>query len=116
MKPSLEIRCPDCGEVITNPICEECLLEEINSWLGYSGKKLTIDLNIFHDTNNYFNDLIADSKEHTKCIICGKPIIHCNFCTLTLFKEQIKMQDLNLLDSFRDHFGDLELEKEIVIH
>ena len=91
--------CVLCLESITNPICSDCYLEQINSFLNYIG--------INPDYSCFIIDLIkkrvyTDSLNSEKCIKCGKTLTICSYCIF--FKARIIFQELNLGEDFIEFF------------
>ena len=60
MKAQIGNGCVVCNEVITNPICPDCLAERMQAWLAETNPKLAKDIRGYH--------LDGD----TKCIFCNK--------------------------------------------
>lgn len=66
--------CVQCGEVITNPICIECLEREMEHWLMEYRPKL---ISFIRDTTKCFRSYTHDVMS---CVICGKNMNICAHC------------------------------------
>ncbi|HDP73349.1 MAG TPA: hypothetical protein ENN46_00105 [Candidatus Woesearchaeota archaeon] len=108
MKSRWEQPCLECGETITNPLCEECLSEQFRQWLFSFKPKLAVSINSFKP--HYY------SEDKGLCIRCGSPISYCNFCVLSSFRDVVEDNAPELLERFRDSFGSLDIEKQVSLH
>ncbi|MBU1201001.1 MAG: hypothetical protein KJ583_07555 [Nanoarchaeota archaeon] len=65
--------CIVCREVITNPVCVECIEMEIQTWLYEVKPELVEELNRVTDEINFkFGD--------TSCILCKEDMSVCTYC------------------------------------
>ncbi|MBT4446473.1 hypothetical protein HOA92_02910 [archaeon] len=71
-------RCIDCTEIISNPICSECLGKQMKQMLGEIDPSLAEKI----VTSNYAGD--------THCIGCGSEMSLCAHCFSKDVYEQIK--------------------------
>jgi|SRR3989344_5155786 len=88
MTPQMDEGCVLCGEVITNPICINCLEKEIEYWL-MDKKPRTISM-IRYSTKN-FNSYAHDV---TNCVICGNNMNVCPHCYVKEISSMIKSNRL----------------------
>ncbi len=70
--------CVECGEVITNPVCEECLANEFVAWLGETDASLELKFREQYSKR-------ADFVSVTYCVLCKNPMIICPHCATTQF-------------------------------
>ena len=98
MEHTPDKRCLICNEVISNPICPECINKEIRDWL--------VDKEI---------DLISNTNEigSTKCVICGKNIGICPSCYTSEIYDIIKKKYPSLQQQFKTFFN-YELRHNLV--
>lgn len=102
---SKDYTCIICLHPITNPVCVECYLKEVNVWLQENvsnevTKKLIL-LGIIHKIPK--NDFKKDT-----CILCGKnEVTTCSYCFFLKTLEVLKMADIpkNKMDSFKETFN-----------
>ena len=66
--------CVLCEEVITNPICLDCLKQEIKEWLVDRNPKL---LDTVDAVSMAFRSY---THEGNKCVICGQGMNICSHC------------------------------------
>lgn len=94
-----DMNCLVCGDVITNPICTECLAKQIEDWLASKNPELIPQIR--------FLAKIADSEEgnHSFCLFCGKRIDTCMFCFVQDVLELLQQEYPGLVDSFLKHFS-----------
>ncbi|MBW2963352.1 hypothetical protein KY306_01085 [Candidatus Woesearchaeota archaeon] len=101
MKAQTECGCVICNEVITNPICPDCLAERMQDWLMQTNPKLAKDIRGYR----------LDGK--TKCLFCGKGMSICAHCFSMDIYEYLSDNSLELATEFAARF-DFELRKELV--
>ena len=89
--------CFVCNEVITNPICPECLKKQMKIWLTNKAPKLTPILEI--------QALSEPEEDNIKCILCGEGMEICNYCYTTEIHELIKLHEPRLAQEFEMVFG-----------
>jgi len=83
-------RCPICNEVISNPICPECLNREIRDWL------LDKDIELFGEEAQIGS---------TQCIICRKEFNICPSCYTSEIYDIIKKKYAYLEKEFKQYFN-----------
>lgn len=80
--------CVACSETIINPICHNCLAEQLEVWLAYYPdlkKKLVPKIK---DYVKNMNNSIVDA---TQCITCqSKKAAMCNYCFVDFILTQLK--------------------------
>ena len=91
-------RCLVCNEVISNPICPECINKEIRDWL--------VEKKIELIENN-------TGLGSTKCIICGKPTAICPSCYTSEIYSIVRKKYPNLEKQFKTYFN-FELRHNLV--
>jgi hypothetical protein len=98
MKHIPDKRCLICDEVISNPICTDCINAEIKDWL------LEREIELIED-----NNVIGS----TICCICGKNIDICPSCYTNDLYSMIKTKYPHLQEQFKTYFN-FELKHNIV--
>lgn len=88
--------CLVCNEEITNPICSNCLEQELMYWARDRDK------NLINKIRNLKKDLDTYETTDATCIRCGNEINICSHCFLTEVMELIK--DENLKSLFKKSF------------
>lgn len=63
-----------CGESITNPLCNQCLTEEVVQWLSEKNQLL---VPIIRDMNKLVSEL---QKINVHCISCNNKLRICAYC------------------------------------
>ena len=93
--------CVVCEEVITNPICPDCLARQMKAWLGETHPELarTID-------GGYV-------PGETNCLFCGQDMGICAHCYSKDVYEQLALSDESLAREFMARF-DFQLRKKVV--
>ena len=100
MKTQIENGCVICNEIITNPICPDCLAERMQSWLAENNPKLAKDIRGYH----------LDGA--TKCIFCGKGMSICAHCFSRDIYDYLAENNLELATEFAARF-DFDLRQEL---
>ncbi|HLC75083.1 MAG TPA: hypothetical protein VJH88_04485 [Candidatus Nanoarchaeia archaeon] len=97
-----ENSCVVCEEVITNPICPDCLARQMRAWLSEVKPALagTID-------GGYV-------PGETNCLFCSKDMGICAHCYSRDVYEQLMLSDEKIAKEFMARF-DFELRKEVVV-
>ncbi|MFH1399657.1 MAG: hypothetical protein ABIG95_06110 [Candidatus Woesearchaeota archaeon] len=90
--------CVRCGDVITSPICAECLEKEMEAWLQSRAPKLVPIIRSFVAAEK-------TGEELTHCILCGEHISSCGFCFTKDVLAFLEEQQPELIESFMEHFG-----------
>jgi len=107
--------CVLCRDVITNPVCADCLEVEITTWLN------EVRSDLVDEFRSISNDFKLNTFDSSKCVICGNSMSICAYC----YTEHIlswlldKIQDTDLIREFMQFFNfDLEhqgYEKQLKI-
>ena len=90
--------CVVCEQVITNPLCVDCLGEEIKSWLVEKGKSSSIikRLDLFTQS--------LHSSEGVSCVHCKGKTRVCPSCytkeVYELLKEELTREELEEYDLY----------------
>jgi len=98
-KNNWDATCPICRDVIDNPICPECIQDEIEQWL--SGKN-PIYLDNLRKSIAHFDNKDVNGP---KCIKCGRQVEICPYCFMKDVNSIIKEKHPELLDEFHTFFG-----------
>ena len=101
MKAQIGNECVTCNEVITNPICPDCLAERMQNWLA------EIDPRLAQDIKGYQMD------GDTKCIFCNKGMSICAHCFSRDIYDYLADNNLELAAEFAARF-DFDLRQELV--
>jgi len=96
-----EVNCGVCGEVVTQPVCPECLEREMIDWLAFKGENIAELLNFIKETTNIFK---AYDCLNTKCVICGKKMRVCAHCYCKEIFDYMNGRYPELEDEFITHF------------
>ena len=94
------MKCQICGEYISEPICIDCMKEEVIQWLGKNNSMIKIVEEITKDLHIYDKQ----KENRVSCIVCGKKMSICRVCYMNELYEGIKMKDKKLADRFKDLF------------
>lgn len=92
--------CVECDEIITNPLCPQCLVQEMVVQIGEQDSCLAHTI--------YGFDISGD----TTCISCHKPMGICVYCCSKDVYEYLREKNQLLAKEFLSRF-DFELRKEI---
>ena len=93
-------RCAECDEIITNPICSDCLAQNMRVMVGQFDPTLAEDITGF------------DIEGDTQCIRCGRSMGLCAHCfskDIYFFLEEKKS---SLAEDFLANF-DFDLRREL---
>ena len=94
--------CMECGDVITNPICPDCLSGRIREWISELNPKLG-------------NDIVGfDFSGPTKCLFCGNGMSICAHCYSRDIYEQLRAKNSKIAQEFLARF-DFDLRRELVV-
>jgi phosphoribosyl-dephospho-CoA transferase len=92
-------RCIICDSIITNPICVECVNNELRQWFNEnnlcSGTKIKLNL-LEQDNNEYYIE---------KCLLCKNPLSICTHCYYHEIFEIIKEKFPKTKEEFKIFFG-----------
>jgi ferredoxin len=92
--------CVLCRETVTNPVCPECLAEEMAAWLGESRPDLVDGLRL--KTKGMAQHLFDDNK----CVLCGKDLDVCSYCfTEHIFEWLLSLKEHALLKEYMVYFN-----------
>ncbi|HIH11022.1 TPA: hypothetical protein HA241_02445 [Candidatus Woesearchaeota archaeon] len=94
-------RCIECDEVITNPICGECLAGEMKVMIGEQNRKL----------GRLVHGFEVDGA--TVCLLCHKNMGLCAHCMSKDMYEYLIEEDEELADEFMARF-DFDLRRVFV--
>ncbi len=98
------MRCTQCEEVITNPVCPHCLSEEMEQWLHEQGAREVVEV------VSVFTSGVA-RRGSVSCILCNRPMHLCTYCyteeVLCFIKhdERLLSQYLTYFNYDLHHFG-----------
>ncbi|MBS3123981.1 hypothetical protein J4437_05095 [Candidatus Woesearchaeota archaeon] len=96
--------CIECDEVITEPICAECLAERMRSFVEEHDSKLAAKIQ---------SSVIEDGE--SECIFCSKKMNLCAYCfsrEIYDFLVEKKPHDEELIEDFVSRF-DFDLRRTI---
>lgn len=94
-------RCMECDEIITNPICANCLAAKMRIVVGEQRPDLVQDITGF----------VVDGE--TACISCGEKMGLCAHCFSRGVYEFLSTKDQKLAKEFMGRF-DFELRRKLV--
>lgn len=93
--------CVVCDEVITHPLCQGCLEQQIGSWLQERFPNRT-DLRV---TLEDLSGELSCCGGVTTCIKCKRPMRICSHCYLTHILAWIEQVFPQLVGEFCTYFG-----------
>lgn len=93
-------RCIECDEIITNPICTECLAERMRIVVEEFDSELAQQIHGFN------------VEGETHCIRCGKSMALCAHCFSRDIYEFISEKDHHLAAEFASRF-DFDVRREL---
>ena len=96
---AMQNRCVECDEIITNPICPECLAKKMRLVVSEHDKKLAEDI------------VSANVDGETTCIICGLEMGVCAHCFSKEIYEMLVSKGYQQQKEFMARF-DFFLRKE----
>lgn len=94
-----EFACRICDEAITNPICKECLEEEMTSWLSDREERLVPVAKIAKDT------FVDTNTSRVNCIICKKFMEICPHCYTSEVLMGLKDHKSENIENFSRSFN-----------
>ena len=94
--------CIECEEVITNPICPDCLAGRMREWVAELDPKLVSEITGFNMSGP------------TKCLFCGKGMSICAHCYSRDIYEQLKGRNSKVAEEFLARF-DFDLRREMLV-
>ncbi|MBC8494695.1 hypothetical protein H8D36_00915 [archaeon] len=90
--------CLICEEVITNPVCTECLQKEMETWLYETRPDLMEEL------QNRSFELFFD-RGNTNCLVCKTEMSICPYCFTDHIRSWVIEKCPELLDKFNIFFN-----------
>ena len=93
--------CVECNQIITNPICAECLADRMRIMIHEYNPKLAREIvgcNISGDTH---------------CLFCGKGMALCAYCFSRGIYDFLEEKNPELAQEFASRF-DFELRQELI--
>lgn len=100
-KQNFQHRCMECDEIVTNPICSECLAKSMRIAVGETSPKLSNLIQGF------------STMGETTCIFCRKAVGLCAHCFSKDVYELLQGKNPSLAKVFRSEF-DFELRTKLV--
>lgn len=94
-----ETICTVCDEAITNPICPDCLEQEMKAWLAGKNPSMVWKLRNWSEIYRGF------STGKTKCIFCGEYMDVCAHCFSQEILDSLKAENPELEEEFITHFN-----------
>ena len=93
------VSCWECGEVITNPVCPECLAGEMEDWLALKQPELIPSV-------RQMSKAVGEKEYNsTTCILCGARIDTCTYCFVQDIIDLLQKRNPELVDSFLERFS-----------
>lgn len=91
--------CVNCRQAITNPVCPECMENEIVAWAVSEKKGMIPSIRELIYKN------VTKDNANTHCIICNKRMELCTYCIKQDVLDFLNMHYPELVESFKKHFG-----------
>jgi hypothetical protein len=88
-------KCVNCYEPITNPICDECFMREIKSWIR---EKPILEKKQKEILGKIQKLMILDTPSEVSCIFCNNSYV--SICSYCFFLEASKVLIRQKLDKF----------------
>lgn len=107
MQPSPEnwgTECVVCGEVITNPICIDCLEREV---IGYLMPENPVFLTLVKGVSEFFRN--SEEERKTTCILCGSRMNVCSHCYKNEIYELLLESSIEMAEDFKEGFFDCDM-------
>jgi len=95
-------RCMECDEVITNPICTDCLASSMRASLAPTHPRLA----------NKIHSFPLDGQ--TQCVLCRNPMALCAHCFSKDIYQFLEEKHPQLAKEFLTNF-DFDLRRELVM-
>lgn len=89
--------CTICEEAVTNPICSECLAEQMRHWL----KQRNMTSEVVEDSLKIFKGL----PEISKCVLCGSNMTVCRHCFAKEVYDELKFTNPEMEEEFMRMFN-----------
>ncbi len=93
--------CVECEEIITNPICPECLTKRMKKVIGEYNKVLAEEI------------FASNIPGETRCLFCGKGMALCARCFSKDVYSFLEQKDTGAAQEFLSRF-DFEIRKRQV--
>ncbi len=78
-------RCEICLHTITNPVCNDCYLREIEEGL----KNIHVEKNKRSKLIKDIKARLPDGLNETECVFCGGQVNLCSFCVLQIAQSAV---------------------------
>ncbi|MBT3297803.1 hypothetical protein HN385_02675 [archaeon] len=101
-KQGIYCRCADCDDIISNPICPECLMQQMQIFLNESNPQLAKEV-----ISN------VEIEGDIKCLSCGKGMGLCAHCFSKSVYEILNDKDQNLAEEFLSRF-DFDIRESMI--
>ena len=96
-----ETCCVECEHQISNPICPDCLAQDMRAWIAEVSPDMVMDVDGFSMDGD------------VSCLFCGNSISICAHCYSKDVYEQLALKDKKLATEFMARF-DFDLRKELM--
>lgn len=96
------MKCTLCNDVITNPICPDCLTSRVFSWLSEKNQLLAKKIKALN----------LKSESGTACLFCGKKMDICAHCFCFDIYEFLEQNSQSLAKEFAARF-DFDIRKQL---
>lgn len=93
--------CVECDEIITNPICTECLADRMRTVVAEQDPMLAAEIRGF------------ELEGETQCILCHKNMAICAHCFSKDMYEFLQEKNSGLAADFASRF-DFEIRRDLV--
>jgi hypothetical protein len=97
----METSCVECEHQITNPICPDCLAQDMRAWIAEVSPEMVMDVDGFSMDGD------------VSCLFCHQSISICAHCYSKDVYEQLALKDKKLAREFMARF-DFDLRKELM--
>lgn len=101
-KQGVYCRCADCDDIISNPICPECLMQQMQVFLNETDPKLSKEV-----ISN------VDIEGDIKCLSCGKGMGLCAHCFSKSVYEILNEKNPDLAEEFLGRF-DYDIRESMI--
>ncbi len=91
--------CVNCRQAITNPVCPDCMEQEVVEWAVTECRSLVSRLR-----GTIYKNVTEDNAD-TKCILCGNRMELCTYCVKKDVLDFLSTDRPELVASFKSHFG-----------
>ena len=101
--------CTDCHESISNPICLNCFLKQINHWLTDNRiKSRTKNALIKEIEKEFFKEIYNNPENEIECALCGREEVSvCSYCFFLKVNRILKKLNIGKkqIDEFMEIFN-----------